>query len=222
MATTVTSPAVANQDAAGNIVSLVVSGTSDECPGGSLTIQIFDANTGDLLASGNAPYDGANWTKTLTVPDDVAADQIACGQTLQVALACRQSGVTTNLSVSPDTADVECVSACAIDIGTATGVTSAGTSGLDQLTVVGTASGCSSVHVVAAPPGTGESVSTDATVTNGQWTAVFDPGGPDVGTRLKAFHCNRNTTITATCNDGSDCRASPKRVAVSCGTDCTV
>jgi len=194
----------------------------DDCPGGSLTIQIFDANTSELLASGNAPFDGVSWNKTLTVPDDIAADQIACGQTLQVALSCRQSGVTTDLSVSPDTVDVQCVSACAVDIGTATAVPSAGgTSGLDQLTVVGTASGCSSVHVVAVPPGTGAPVSTDATVSNGQWTAVFNSGAPGVSTDLKAFHCDRNTTITATCSDGSGC-AKTKRVSIGCGTDCTV
>jgi hypothetical protein len=96
MATTVDS-AVAAQDAAGNFVSLTLAGTSDECPGGTLTIEIRDANTGDLLAFGNAPYDGVTWSKTLTIPDDISADQISCGQLLQIALTCRQGTVTTAL-----------------------------------------------------------------------------------------------------------------------------
>ncbi len=218
---TIVSSAVAAQDAAGNIVSLVLAGTSDDCPGGTLTIQVFDANSGDMLAFGNAPFDGTNWLKTLTVPDDIAADQIACGQALQVTLSCRQGTVTTAIGVSLNTADVQCESACVIAVGTATGIPAVGATGLDQLTIVGTATGCTSVRVVAVPTGANEAVGIDVTVSNGQWTAIFVTGAPGVGTNLKAFRCNRDIDVTATCNDGSGC-STIARLSVGCGTDCIV
>lgn len=217
MATSITS-AVAAQDASGNFVSLVLAGTSSDCPGGTLTIQVSDAATGALLALGNAPYDGSAWSKTLTVPDDIAAGQIACGQTLQVSLTCQQGATVTSLPVSPDTVDVVCVSACVIAIGTAQGVPSVAT-GLDQLTIRGTATGCTSVRVVAVQVGRQQPVSVDAGVGNGQWTAVFVMGAPGVGTSLKAFDCNADIDVTATCNDGSGC-STTARVPVTCGGDC--
>jgi len=217
MATSVTS-AVAAQDAGGNFVSLVLSGTSSDCPGGTLTIEVRDAANGDLLAFGNAPYDGATWSKTLTVPDDIAADQIACGQTLRVALSCRQGNVPTLLTVAPDTVNVACETACVIAIGTAQGVPSVAT-GLDQLTIRGTATACTSVHVVAVQVGGQEVVNVDAAVSNGQWTAVFAMGAPGVGTSLKAYPCNADIDVTATCNDGNGC-STIARVLVSCGGDC--
>jgi len=221
MATSITS-AIATQNAAGEVTSVVITGTSDECRG-FLTIQIFDVNAGELIASGNAPYDGATWTKTLEVPDDIAPGQLSCDQDLQIQLFCHDQGNITQLGLVPDVVTVDCqTGACAVTINSAVGVASVGGGGLDQLTISGTATGCTSVRVEAIPvQDPSISITKDVVVTNGQWSVIFAPLDTGVGTKLKAFNCNEQTDISVTCLDTRDCAAT-SRLTVSCGADCFV
>ena len=203
--------ATASQDAAGNISLVILTGTSDDCPGGALTIQINDASSGELLAFGAATSDAGLWSKTLTVPEDVAVGQLSCGQDLQIALFCRQGTVTTQLPLQTDTIRIQCP---CVSIGPTRGVPSPGP-GLLELHIRGTAAGCPSIRVTAALVNGNETVSTQVPVVSGLWSAVItaeDPGGAV----LKGFACDAEIDVTATCATDRSCTATV-RTTIECG-----
>ena len=216
MATTANGP-TACTDASGDVLSLEFSGTSD-CA--DLRIEVYDSATGELLATGPVAHAGSNWSISFSAQaSDFIIGDIACDQMLNVILKCRDP--SPSQIVFSETMPVSCVDCedCEITIDSVTGVPSPG-SGLQSLTISGTAASCSVVKVVVATSGA-PAVEGDAPVTNNQWEVVFNSGDPGVGTRLKSYDCQEIVSIDATCidNDHECSAAASAEIACEPATD---
>ncbi len=198
MATTL-NPPIASVDAAGDVVSLDFSGTCDQCS--DLRIEVSDPNSGDILCTGPVVFNGSNWSKTFSAPGDFEALDFACDKDVQVTLKCRDTTPSQTLLTQGVT--VNCTG-CSLTIDDAEGTEAS--AGLHQLVINGTAS-CAKVNVDVSLNGAPDLHQSSVPVNASHWQATFIEGSPEVGTKLKAYHCNDVISVKVTCEDDKDCFA---------------
>lgn len=203
-------PPTANVDSTGDLVSITLSGSSDECT--DLRVEVLDA-FGDVLLTSPVVFSGNDWSKTFTAPEDFSASDLVCDSAIVVRLKCRDSAPPEVLLEKSESLKCD---PCSIAIDGIEGVAAASVSqGLQQLFLRGTAS-CARVVLRVDLNGSNELTQSDVPVVNGQWQATYAAAPLGVFS-LKAYRCDSLVQVNVWCQDDEDC-AAQAQLAVVCQT----